>query len=363
MKKQRLFGIDVCRALAAYAVVLLHSGDKTWAPLGFWASQINSWFNFAVPFFLAASFYFMVPKLPIGFSGKFWKQRFERLLIPYAIWAGIYLCLKAVMFLLSKQPEKLQELFQDPLAIFFFGATSIQLYYLPMLLAGTLGLILICDPLAKRNIGISTLAILSILSIGLYELLFSTGNTFHLGPNIAFESLVKLIAPQGNNNPLLRIILVNIAWIIRCLPYMLWAMLLTKITSQKESIVKNNSFGIAALGLFGLVSALGTSFMPNALHEVLSGYLILIFGIYISNYLTANQLVDNLGLCSFGIYLMHPVFMQILEVVVRKVFPSILTEVSVISKLTFSLPCFLITWLAVAMLMRNKLVAKYMFGN
>jgi peptidoglycan/LPS O-acetylase OafA/YrhL len=363
MKKNRLFGIDICRGLAAYAVVLLHSGDKTWAPLGFWASQINSWFNFAVPFFLAASFYFMVPKLPMGFSGKFWKQRFERLFIPYVIWTVVYVGLKAVMFLVSKQPEKLQELFQDPISIILFGGASIQLYYLPMLFAGTLGLIIICDPLVKRNIGISTLAILTILSIGLYELLVSTGNTFHLGPNIAFESLLTFIYPQGNNNPLLRILLVSIAWIIRCLPYMLLAMLLTQITSQKQLLVKSNMFGIVSLVLFGLVSALGTSFMPNAMHEFLSGYLILIFGIYISNYLTANQLIDNLGLCSFGIYLMHPVFMQILELVVRKVVPSLLNEVSLVSKLVFSLPCFLITWLAVAILMKNKLVAKYMFGN
>jgi peptidoglycan/LPS O-acetylase OafA/YrhL len=28
-KKQRLSGIDLCRGLAAYAVILVHSGDET----------------------------------------------------------------------------------------------------------------------------------------------------------------------------------------------------------------------------------------------------------------------------------------------------------------------------------------------
>ena len=78
---------------------------------------------------------------------------------------------------------------------------------------------------------------LCILSLGIYELLLVSGNAFKLGPNIAFQALLASIYPEGNQNPLIRLLLVELSWIIRCLPYIFIAMLLN-YPSLRESVIK-----------------------------------------------------------------------------------------------------------------------------
>ena len=52
LKENRLAGIDLCRGLAAFAVILVHSGDETWGiPISNRAIQFRHLFYFAVPFF------------------------------------------------------------------------------------------------------------------------------------------------------------------------------------------------------------------------------------------------------------------------------------------------------------------------
>jgi peptidoglycan/LPS O-acetylase OafA/YrhL len=125
-KKQRLSGIDLCRGLAAYAVILVHSGDETWGvPVGQWTTEFRSLFYFAVPFFLATSFYLMTRKVDSKvISWEFWNLRLQRILIPCAIWSVIFLIARSLLFSISHQSERLQQLFQDPLAIAFFESFS-----------------------------------------------------------------------------------------------------------------------------------------------------------------------------------------------------------------------------------------------
>ncbi|WP_319421880.1 hypothetical protein [Pleurocapsa sp. FMAR1] len=80
-KASRFVGIDLCRGLAAFAVILLHSGDETWGiPITEQARQFRYLFYFAVPFFLAASFYFSTKKLPLNLSISFWQKKCSGLL-------------------------------------------------------------------------------------------------------------------------------------------------------------------------------------------------------------------------------------------------------------------------------------------
>lgn len=217
-QNQRLLGIDLCRGIATYTVILVHSGDETWGiPLGQWAAEFRSHFYFAVPFFLATSFYFMTYKPNNSTSLNFWKSRFERILIPYVIWTVVYLVARLIVFSLTNKPDRLHELFQDPLSIIFFGGASYHLYFLPLLFSGTF-LILFTDYLARR-VGIIALAYFFVLSITTYELVLLSGNSFQLGPNIAFETLLYSLAKNGAFYSLLRLFLVQLAWIIKCLPY------------------------------------------------------------------------------------------------------------------------------------------------
>lgn len=81
-EKQHLIGIDVSRALAAYAVILVHSGDYTWGiPVDEGVPTFRAFFYFAVPFFLAVSFFFMSRRYGTAdtlIKAGFWKSKFNR---------------------------------------------------------------------------------------------------------------------------------------------------------------------------------------------------------------------------------------------------------------------------------------------
>lgn len=217
-KKQRLSGIDLCRGLAAYAVILVHSGDETWGvPAGEWTSEFRSMFYFAVPFFLATSFYLMTRKIDSKvLSWKFWNSRSQRILIPCAIWSLIYLIARSILFSVSNQSERLQKLFQDPLAIIFFGGGSYHLYFLPLLFTGSFS-ILIAYYLVKQRVDLKVIIFLLVLSLVIYELNLDSGNAFQLGSYIAFQNFLNSVSVDGIGHHFLRIIFVQIAFMIRCL--------------------------------------------------------------------------------------------------------------------------------------------------
>ncbi|HEY9603277.1 MAG TPA: acyltransferase family protein [Allocoleopsis sp.] len=137
-KNHRLTRLDLCRGIAIYAVVVQNSGDETWAEVGYWAAALRSFCSFAVPFFLATSFYLMVRKLYINKTKYSLISRMQRLLIPYIFWSALYLFLKSARFLLLNESDDLRKLFLDPISLIFIGGSSVQLYFLPLLLAGTL---------------------------------------------------------------------------------------------------------------------------------------------------------------------------------------------------------------------------------
>lgn len=59
-KTQRLVGIDLMKGIAAYSVAVLHAGDVTNSTsVGFWATQMQRFCSFAVPFFSDHLFLFI----------------------------------------------------------------------------------------------------------------------------------------------------------------------------------------------------------------------------------------------------------------------------------------------------------------
>ncbi|MEL6352926.1 MAG: hypothetical protein AAFR58_14305, partial [Cyanobacteria bacterium J06627_28] len=57
MAKSKKIGLDLIRVIAAFAVVVLHSGDDALVPITRNAEILRSYFVFPVPVFLALSFY------------------------------------------------------------------------------------------------------------------------------------------------------------------------------------------------------------------------------------------------------------------------------------------------------------------
>ena len=320
-KSTRLVGIDLCRAFAAFAVILVHSGDESWGlPISDRAIQFRHLFYFAVPFFLAASFYFGVKKMPLVLNRSFWQKKFQRIVVPYLLWSIFYVVSKTTIFLATNNTEQVQQLLSDPIAIIFFGAASYHLYFIPLLLAGTV-LLYWGNYLYSQHNSFWVLSAFSIFSLITYQLLIVFNDDFNLGSYTAFSELLQSISSPNTFYQPLRIFLVNLSWIIRCLPYFSIALLLNTVLEQnkfkwlyyKETIT-------AILLVFILFNLIGYRYLPTAICELSIAYSLLLFGITISRYLPESSSIDNLGLCSFGIYLIHPFVKSAVEIILIKIF-------------------------------------------
>jgi peptidoglycan/LPS O-acetylase OafA/YrhL len=110
---------------------------------------------------------------------------------------------------------------------------------------------------------------------------------------------------------------------------------------------------------FLYVNIIGNNFLPKAVGEIAIAFSLLLLGIAISYDLKDNTLISNLGLCSFGIYLIHPFVKSVVEIIIVQLIPQLTQSVSIMSMLGYSISTFLISWLLVAILLKNKTFSRY----
>ncbi|MBW4554047.1 MAG: acyltransferase [Aphanocapsa sp. GSE-SYN-MK-11-07L] len=368
-QNKRLLGIDLCRGIAAYAVILVHSGDETWGiPINQEAINFRLLFYFAVPFFLAASFYFMMRKPISGFSLNFWKSKLERIVIPYLLWSLIYLSLRLFFFYKSNQLDRLNQLFQDPLAIAFSGAASYHLYFLPLLLAGST-LVFVRNYFSDSRFETKTLIFFCLASIATCELVTISGNGFKIGSSLAFQGILKLISLNVDAYPLVKIALVYTYWTLSCLPYFFVAIILSQVFSKRGVSWLSSGSTIAILVIFFIANIFGNLFLPGTVRDLVMAYSLILFGISISqsisewsnkNDSSLARIASSLGICSFGIYLLHPIPMNVSKLFLAKL--GLTSQVTVFSMLIISVTTFLLSWIAVSLMLKHKWSAKYLFG-
>jgi surface polysaccharide O-acyltransferase-like enzyme len=359
---KKLLGVELCRGLSIYAVILDHAGDETWGiPVFQDAIVLRSMLHFAVPFFLATAFYFMTENL-VEISSVFWRTKMRRILFPYALWSCIFLVSRIIIFTLTQKSARLKELLEDPLSIIFFGGASYHLYFLPLLMAGIV-LIPLKDIPKKINANTSDLVLFASISIILYHLVESSGNAFQLGENIAFQNFLNNLHINPMQYPILRLFLVELSWILRCLPYFFVALILNK-NHQKTKLFEQRKFSIFLMFLFLCLNSFGI-FIPRDLKELVLAYLLLLFGISFSGYFSLNskisQLTKSIGACSFGIYLIHPFVINLVKILLNKSSPEIMTSVSAYSILILSTFSLIASWMLVSFLARIDIL-KYLFG-
>ncbi|MEO1132754.1 MAG: acyltransferase [Cyanobacteria bacterium J06639_1] len=361
---QRLLGIDLWRGIAAYAVILVHSGDRTWGvPVDDAATTFRLAFYFAVPFFLAAAFFFMVKKPEVGRSGQFWRSRVERLAIPYLMWSVFYVVLRSARAYLGAGVKAVKSYLDDPLALLFFGGASYHLYFLPLLFVGTLSILAVCW-LDRRRSPL-TFAGLSLVFLILSQLTFSSGNGFQLGAYVAFESLFSRGFGATTAQPFpIRLVLVCVAWLLRCLPYAFMAKALDRLLVEKGlAWVSRPRMALAGFFTFGVANALGSDLLPREVRALCMAFGLLVFSLSISRYLNRfSDLIVSVGRCSFGIYLAHPIVMNLVKPAISKLGLGLSDRVSIASMLWISLSSFVLSWLAVLMVAKVKPISKYVVG-
>jgi hypothetical protein len=360
-KSSRLTGIDLFRGIAIYAVIILHADEGIWiSPIGW--EKILEFSGFAVPFFLATSFYLAFNKIYATGGQYELKPRLTRLLIPYLFWTGIYIGYKALKYLVQNEYDHLNGLFQDPVALIFFGGAAFQLYFLPLLASGTL-FIKPISWLIKEQTHLKLLVILSILSLISYELLLISGNEFNNVSGMAFQTVINSsFLSEFKDNPFLRILLVEIAFIIRCLPYLCIALLINHPHVNIALKHKNVFYILIILGVFFIINLFGSSLLPESIHEIGRGYIALLLGLALSNYLLPTQMIRNFSLCAFGIYLSHLLFVDIFQIIENRIYPGAMFRISTPNLLIFAMLVFIISWIATDLLMKRKFLAKLMFG-
>lgn len=360
---QRLTGIDLFRGIAVYGVAILHSGDLggNEATTG-WVGIIRHFSNFAVPFFLATSFYLTINRLYTNKYRYSLNSRLSRLLIPYAIWSIIYLALKLSQYWILHQSDELGKIFQDPISLIFLGGGHYHLYFIPLLLTGTV-IVKIAEYFIRHKVNLKTLVLLLMLVTTIYELMLVSGNSFILGPNIAFQEIIKVIFPNGNSNPLLRFLLVELSWTLRCLPYIFVAMILSHSSVHKYFLNFNYRHTTIIFLTFVFVNLFKLEILPQSIYEVIRGYISLSLAIGISSTVKENHLVKNIGVCSFGIYLMHALVIAMLKIIANKFYPNLFGHVSVVTVLTFASLSFMLSWaVTYSIILKKKEASKLIFG-
>lgn len=360
-KRNRLTGIDLMRGVAVFGVVILHAdGGIQSVPPGW--SILRDFSSFAVPFFLATAFYFAVSKLYRSEQPYLFKTRAIRLLIPYLVWTFIYIAYKALKYWIASKPDKVLEIYHDPLSLLFFGRAAFHLYFLPLLITGSL-LIKPLEILVRRRVSLKILSLLGALSLALYGFIWITGNSFQLSNYNAFQPAINFVFPGGAVNPVLRLLLVGLAWMIRCAPYLFVAMFLCHPSTQKtlDRVTKKNLMLLWLILFLGL-HLVGSQVLPEFLYEVAQGYVALLLAIALSQQLTENRFIAALGICSFGIYLLHLLILEAFQIIGNRFFPTLVTQPSTLVLLSISVLAFFIAWLITFVLMKNKPVSWILFG-
>jgi peptidoglycan/LPS O-acetylase OafA/YrhL len=351
---RRIDGIDLFRGIAAFAVVILHSdeGIKT-EPQGW--SFFLYFSAFAVPFFLATSFYLLVDKLSNSTQLIKWNDRFSRLLIPYAFWSAVYLVIKILQFLLKKQPHKIQSLLENWPGLIFLGQSGFHLYFIPLLFSGILVVVA-----AEFFIRSRPSLLWSIF------LLFLCIFVYHSYLNLSVENIYLEVFSVDRNT--LDFLMKLLGFFLRCTPYISAALVCSRLMIKDKLLdLKLTGFFVCFI-LFVAVNAspsLGWSpslGLPKVVLELLKGYITLALAFTSSKYILANSVVSSLGRCSFGIYLMHLVFLQILWSFANKL--GLNFNNPSLSMLVFSVVfIYLTSWLLTHFLMRNKNASIIMFGS
>lgn len=313
----RLVPVDLARAIAAYGVVVMHTAFAAGVVATAAASAFQQFFIFAVPFFLAAAFYFT--KLPAAFPEirQSLGQRAWRLLLPYAFWTLVYLGARLAKYAASKNFAKIEEaLCSDPAGLVFMGGAAVHLYFLPLLLIGTAVMLLLSPIFRKSSFPVLSLllAVSITLNVLCYDPLFSVG--FSASPLPWTEGWLAGWTASGK-----RLLFFIAASAVRCFPYICFAVWIRFLFRKNPAPAIQWPVALLALGSFLFLSFQPLPGMPGSVWEIIMGFGPLLFAIVLSAKVQGQAWITKLGELSFGIYLSHHLVMEVLQMIAGKALP------------------------------------------
>ncbi|HYW21503.1 MAG TPA: acyltransferase [Nodularia sp. (in: cyanobacteria)] len=339
----RQWGIDLARIISTYGIVLIHSGG--YAASDNLAIKLQAFFRFALPFFIAASFYLLFNKKKEYKLFKLISSRWNRLVIPYLVWSLIYLIVRVIKALIISNNPDLLTLFQDPFSLIFFGSSALHLYFLPLLFTGNLFAILINN----YTTNFKNSFILFFISLTIYNIVLQYSTHFSMKWVKFYDVFYSL--QISSLQPLSKLLLIQGWFILICLPYIFFARMIYTYPYNNPFHVKIQKYCSPLLILLFLCIILfGRILSPVFITEPIFGCMLLIvalnFSISPSSSFMKNILL-NLSEASFGIYLIHHLIVNFSQLLIYKIYPNFLDQISIFSLLVFSVSGFLISWLVV----------------
>jgi peptidoglycan/LPS O-acetylase OafA/YrhL len=125
-------------------------------------------------------------------------------------------------------------------------------------------------------------------------------------------------------------------------------------------------YSLIFLSFFILINTLGRAFIARIPTDIVAAYTLLLFGIFSSSSLensnkTVLGAIKNLGFCSFGIYLIHPLLLNLVEILLKGSQAG--DKVTIFSLMLISAPTFLTSWAIVSMLSRCRALSSFLFST
>ncbi len=340
--RSRQWSIDLVRAISTYGIVLIHSGG--YAPSDNLAAQTQDFFRFALPFFLAASFYLLsFPKQEQNLS-KLIFSRAKRLLLPYLIWSFVYLIARVFKAVVTHKFGDVETLLHDPFSIIFFGSSAVHLYFLPLLFTGNLFAIAI----GKFETSLKSSVVLFLTSLAIYNLILQYSSNFSMGFVKFYDVFYSL--QMSSIQSIIKLILLQVWFVIVCLPYIFCARSLRAWARQSSLEIQESKSSYSSFFLllfcFSITITLCRILIPSFFNEPIFGCLLLIvcmnFPFTFNDF--SKKILLDLSKASFGIYLFHHLIINFVELILSKFYPQFMSRVSILTVIFISVPGFLISW-------------------
>jgi hypothetical protein len=338
------------RMIATYAVVILHADGGIKADSPTW-SFLTKLADFAVPFFLLTSFFLTLRSVTQKSQTYRWQSRITRLMIPFLAWSLIYLVWRIVRYALNGQLNQVKDVVGQIPALFILGQAgfAFHLYFLPLLIIGNLVIMLSAGVIHRFNRPIIWLTLTGI-SLFIYQ--YSVDYLF---------SIKDVLRDSTGWQYYLFYLL---GYLCRCLPYIAIARLLIypKVIEYIQSW-RLPQIGLS-IGCFLFISLATLPLIPITVIELLKAIFLLLIALSLSNYVKANPLISSLSTCSYGIYLNHILFLDLLWSILQRFgFRAEQRQAaSWILLLFVATVSFLVAWLTTAVLFKQKRIAKLLFG-
>ncbi|GAA0543954.1 acyltransferase family protein [Chitinophaga japonensis] len=326
--KERLYvsGFDLVRPVAAFSVVWIHGCETS-----FWTKRLNGLNEYAVPVFIAISFFLFAGQVLSGRLQSFGEMaavRFKRLMVPFFLWTLVYLGIRYAKAAYLHTPFEVSWM-----ETFLFRGSSYQLWYLPNLFY----LFLLFFPflkVAKQHVRKANLTLATVIIIALV-IIFS--NNERITQADWFTRHVRLYFVPS---------LVSAS--IGMLYYINYDMLKERYDKAARILTP----------LLVLVLFVAQYFIPHLVVSLL--FITVLFAWLLFQVRMENSFIKRLSANSMGIYLVHGIFLEGIKTGMNIVGHPVSGFAQTVGLIV---GVYALSFLASEILSGNSFLRKYFMGN